>query len=47
MTGYLVCHHCGEHLSEEEYDQVCDCGCPSCRYAFEATEEEYYEAFNK
>ncbi len=27
-----TCPHCGEILSEEEAESVCDCGCPSCRY---------------
>lgn len=34
------CPYCGEILTEEEGDQVCDCGCPSCRRAFELTDFE-------
>ena len=34
------CPYCGEILSEQEADQVCDCGCPSCRRSFELTDFE-------
>jgi len=39
----ITCPHCSEVLTKDEYDQVCDCGCPSCRRSFEITEEEYNE----
>lgn len=29
------CCYCGEILTEEEAETVCDCGCPSCRRAFD------------
>ena len=34
------CPHCGEILTEDEAESVCDCGCPSCRKYFDL---EYYE----
>ena len=29
------CPFCGEILTEDEAESVCDCGCPSCRRAFD------------
>jgi len=38
-----ICPFCGEVVTEEEGEQVCDCGCPSCRQAFELTDFEFEE----
>jgi phage FluMu protein Com len=37
---FCECTHCGEKLSEDEYESVCDEGCPSCRRVFEIDELE-------
>lgn len=34
------CPHCGEILTEEEAESVCDCGCPSCRKYFDLEDYE-------
>jgi rubrerythrin len=31
----IICPHCDYKLDDEEADQVCDEGCPSCRRRFE------------
>jgi phage FluMu protein Com len=35
-----VCPHCGEILTAEEAESVCDCGCPSCRMFFDVEDYE-------
>lgn len=34
------CPYCGEDLNEQEAEQVCDCGCPSCRRMFDLEDYE-------
>ena len=42
MDYFTTCPHCGENLTEQEYEQVCDCGCPSCRRFFEIDINDEY-----
>jgi Zn finger protein HypA/HybF involved in hydrogenase expression len=37
---FCTCPHCGDKLTEEEYEAVRDCGCPMCRKYFEIEETE-------
>ena len=41
-----TCPFCGEILTEEEAESVCDCGCPSCRHYFDVEDYENEEDEN-
>ena len=40
----IICPHCGEKMSLDEAEQVCDCGCPFCRRSFDYEDqlEDFY-----
>ena len=41
-----TCPFCGEILTEEEAESVCDCGCPSCRHYFDVEDYKNDEETN-
>jgi hypothetical protein len=41
MDNIFICPYCDEELTEKEREQICDCGCPSCRRIYDTEESEY------